>query len=259
MGIVFQSTAKNNLDHIQDNIQAEDSSSSSANREDVDHKAIIAQNPSLDIDSESTNKSKNKDIQSSVSVREKNILHANGGGEIEIAARDSGKSESVPNSMAQESLYVNSSSNPSDIDVETDKTTNKNDQMQASKSTSEDGALILNSAPDAGVGSTEDGAGITNTTGEVASPTTAEKQRSKRIKTTKRRYYDEEWISVKRKKARLESLNMSSEHQYSSSICSKRQNSSEVSVPPAEVTSLPQATPTVSNPASPDPRNISND
>ena len=133
------------------------------------------------------------------------------------------------------------------------KHTKKNDQMQASKSTSEDGALILNSAPDAGVGSTEDGAGITNTTGEVASPTTAEKQRSKRIKTTKRRYYDEEWISVKRKKARLESLNMSSEHQYSSSICSKRQNSSE------EVRSLPQATPTVSNPASPDPRNISND
>ena len=116
MGIVFQSTAQNNLDCKQDIIQAEDSSSSSANQEDIDHKANISQNPSLDIDSESTNDSKNKDIKSSISVREKNILHANGGGEIEIAARDSAKSDSVHNSMAQESLYVNSSSNPSDID-----------------------------------------------------------------------------------------------------------------------------------------------
>ena len=86
----------------------------------------------MDIDSESTNDSKNKDIKSSISVREKNILHANGGGEIEIAARDSAKSYSALHSMAQESLYVNSSSNPSDIDVETDKTTDKNDQVKDS-------------------------------------------------------------------------------------------------------------------------------
>ena len=132
MGIVFQSTAQNNLDSKQDIIQAEDSSSSSANQEDINHKANISQNPSLDIDSESTNDSKNKDIKSSISVREKNILHANGGGEIEIAARDSAKSDSVHNSMAQESLYVNSSSNPSDIDVETEKTTDKNDQIKHS-------------------------------------------------------------------------------------------------------------------------------
>merc|ERR1711997_1395775 len=66
-----RSTTQNNLNSKQDIIQAEDSSSSSANQEDIDHKANISQNPSLDIDSESTNDSKNKDIKSSISVREK--------------------------------------------------------------------------------------------------------------------------------------------------------------------------------------------
>ena len=141
------------------------------------------------------------------------------------------------------------------------KHTKKNCQMQAS----EEGAnpCVLNSASVAGVGTAEEGAGNTDTTGEIASPAgtvlslTAEKQRSKRIKTNKKRYYDEEWISVKRKKARMEYLSESSEHQSSGSICLTMQKSSEMSVPPADAMSLPQSAPTVSNPLN--PRNISND